>query len=570
MQETELNLKDLFCCVLRKWRKIVIFALICTMLGGLVGAVVRIIFMNDAEKVELWETEFEIEHGMYWAAISDVERKIAENDRLASMAELELANFETRKADFEAQKTDLKSQIDYSNILIQNYEANNEQLLREREQLDYYLAYRKEQNEKSLLMWIDPYNVNVYEVYLRVDSGYEILPEYTYQNIDPTAEILQTYRLLVSKTNFFDQMITDLKLNTEVRYLTEVINVSNYNTNSLCIRVMSDSAAWAKTVAEYVSDSLLAAHGHVEASIAEHKITEYNSIAYSAVDLSVYSKQQSYIQEAIDYEESIRDVNTSILNNEAEIREIHADIRDFTYQIEQLDLAIEHLPLDKQAKEDEIGNYRDANYELRKESIKLREEPEPEYDGDSPISVLIAFIKFALVGGVAGVFIAAVYFVVAAVLSGKILSSEQLCSAMQCDFFGVWPRKHKKFLGSVDRWADRVSGNAAKDTTLEGATNLVLSNASVSCGSMKKILLCGGAAKETVAEIAQAMKAQLPNLEVISGGTVGSDPAVVRGLAECDAVILIEQLDQSDINAAMQLKNRANAMNKPILGAVLY
>ena len=570
MQETELNLKDMLFCMLRKWRAIVIFAIICAILVGAVGAMIRVIEMNDEEKVELWQSEYEIAQGIYWAAIYDLDRQISENERLATKAENELATLDSKKVEYEAEIVDLEAQIDYYNELIEDYKANNEELVRERERLTYYLPYRQEQNENSLLMAIDPYNVNIYEVYLRVDSGYEILPENTYQNIDRTAELLQTYRLLVGKTNFYDQMISDLKLNTEVRYLTEVVSVSNYNTNSLCVRVMSDSAAWSKTVAEYVADALLAAHDHVEASIAEHEITEYNAIAYSVVDLSIYSKQQNYIQEAFNYEESIRHVATSILNNEAAVREINADIREFRTQIDELNLEIGNLPLDRQTIEDEIAGYRDANYTLRQEQIALREKPEPTYEGYTTVSVITGFIKFAVIGGVVGALVAAMCFVIVGIMGGKILSSEQLCEVLQCEFFGYWPKTRKKLFGFVDRWIDRMSGNAAVDMTYESATNLVLSNAVVVCSGMKKVMLCGGATKETIAEMADAMKAQIPNVEVVCGSTIDSDAAVVRGVAECDAVILVEQVDKSGIHAAMQLKNRAKAMNKPVLGVVLH
>ena len=570
MQETELIAKDMIFSMLRKWRAIVIFALICAILGGATVALIRFVDMNDAEQQELWESEYEIAKGAYWAAISELDRQISENERLATQAEFELAHFDNKQIDYEAELTDLEAQIDYYHVLIEDYKAANEQLLRERDQLSYYLTYRKEQNEKSLLMLIDPYHVNVHEVYLRVDSGYEILPEHTYQNIDPTPELLQTYRLLVGQTNFYDQMIKELKLNTEVRYLTEVISVSEYNTNSLCVRVMSDSAAWSKMVAEYVADALVAAHGHVTASIAEHEITEYNTAAYSVVDLEIYAKQQKLIQEAFDYEESIRGVNTSILNNEAEIRALNADIREFGARIDEVNLAIDNLPLDKQAMEAQIRGFRDANYTLRQEQLKLYEKPEPVYEGYTMISVFTAFVKFGVVGGVVGAVVAALCFAFLGLLGGKVLSSGQLCEAMECEFFGVWPRNKKRAFASVDRWIDRLSGSAAADMPYETATNLVLSNVHVSCGGVKKILLCGGADKETIAEVAQAMKAQLTEAEVLCGGTVDSDPSVVRGLAECDAVILVEQLDRSAIHAAAQLKNRAKAMDKPILGVVVH
>ena len=556
--------------MLRKWRAIVVWAIVFALLVGSVVAAMHAIDMNDEEQIELWQSEYEIAQGIYWAAIYDLDRQIGENERLAAQAENELLGLDRQKADYEAEITDLEAEIEYYQDRAENYQASNEQLLNEREKLEYYLNYRKEQNENSLLMAIDPYQVNAYEIYLRVDSGYEILPENTYQNIDRTAELLQTYRLLVGKTNFYDQMISDLKLNTEVRYLTEVISVSNYNTNSLCIRVISDRAAWAKMVAEYISDAILAEHSHVKAAIADHEITKYNTAEYSVVDLNIYTKQQNHIQEALHYEDSIRDVNTTILNNEAAIREIHADIRELRTQIEDLKAKIANLPLEKQALEDEIATIRDANYALRQEQLGLYERPEPEYEGYTADGLVIDFAKFAVIGGVVGALLAAVWFVVAGVMSNKVLSAEQICEALQCECYGFWPRAKRKVFGFVDRWIGRLAGNPSVSMTKESATDLVLSNARIACKGKKKILLCGGASQETIDAIARAMKEQLPGVEVICGRTVDSDPAVVRGVAECDAVILVEQLDRSGLHAAMQLEKRAKAMDKPILGVVLH
>ena len=569
MENSELSLLDLLFCVLRKWRAIVAFAVICALLAGAVVAMGRFMDMNDEEKTALWESEYEAALGAYWAKISDLDRQISENERLATQTEYELAHLSDKKGDYEAEIADLESYIAYNESLIENYKSNNEHLLYERELLVYYLAYLKEQNENSLLMKIDPYQVHVYETYIRVDSGYEILPENTYQNIDRTPELLQTYSLLVSKTNFYDQMIADLKLNTEVRYLAEVITVSEYNINSLSIRVMSDSAAWSETVGEYVAETILAAHAQVSSSVAEHALTRYNTIEYSAVDMSVYAQQQSCMHEAFTYEENIRNMDTAVLNNEAAIRDMNVENRDLQAKISTLRLAIDNLPLEKQAMEDAIGTYRDAKYALLQNQIKLREQPEPTYEGYTMISVFVGFAKFAVVGGVAGAVIAAMYLAVVGIMAGKVLSSAQLCEAVQCEFFGFWPRGRKRAFAFIDRWVEGMAGNAASKVSAETAKNLVLANAALACGSGKKIMLCGGAEEAIVAAVAAELKAQMPEVSVISGGTVDCDPAVVRGLAECDAVILIEQVNRSAMAAAVQLKSRAKALNKPIIGCVV-
>ena len=77
------------------------------------------------------------------------------------------------------------------------------------------------------------------------------------------------------------------------------------------------------------------------------------------------------------------------------------------------------------------------------------------------------------------------------------------------------------------------------------------------------------ASEEDLAALSAEMKVQLPGVAVISGGTIDSDPAVVRGLVECDAVIMVEQVNRSAMTAAVQLKNRAKALDKPVLGCVM-
>lgn len=569
MQETEINLSDVLFAALRKWRKIIVFAIICAVAAGVVAGAVRAVQMNDPAKVELWKTEYEVAYGSYWAGIHDLDRQISENERLASQAELAIEKLDLKKADYEGNLEDLAAKITYYEALVEDYKAKIENLQLEKEKLNYYLAYRQEQNENSLLMDIDPYNVNVYESYLRVDSGYEILPGSTYQNVDPTAELLQTYRLLVNSTSFYDKMISDLKLNTEVRYLTEVISVAAYGTNSLRIRVISDSVNWAKMVGEYVAEAVLAEHDRVALSVAEHELAEYNTNSYAVVDLDIYSRQYAFIQEAINYEAEIRGVDTSILNTEADIREMNTDIRAFRQQIEDTYLAINELPLQAQAYENEIVAYEEANYDLRAEQLVLLDEDEPEYEGYTPLSILTGFVKFAVIGGVVGAVVAALYFAVAGILSGKVLSSGQLCLAVGSEFFGFWPKTSKKRFAFVDRWIGLASGVTNPEMTPEIEKDLVLSNAAVACGGKTKVMLCGGGARETVAAVADAVKEQVPGVELISGGTIGFDPNVVRGLSECDAVILVEQMDKSSLTAAVQLKDRAKAMGKPVVGVVL-
>ena len=506
MQETEINLIDMLFGMLRKWRKIIVFAIICAIAAGAVAAVGRVIEMNDEETVERWQAEYEVAYGTYWAEINDYDRQINENERLVAQAEAAILELDRAAEDYQDDIEDLQAKIAYYEALIVDYQANIARLGREKDKLNYYLAYRVEQNENSFLMQIDPYDVKTYESYLRVDSGYEILPGNTYQNIDRTPELLQTYRLLVSNTAFYEQMIAELKLATEVRFLTEVISVSVYNTNSLRVRVISDSESWSKTVGEYISEAIFANYDNVVQTVSKHTLAGYNTTSYSVVDLDLYAQQQAHFEEAISYENSIREIDTSILNTEADIREMTTEIRDFNTEIDDLYVAIDTIPLEMKAYEDEIASYEDAAYALRAEQLKLMEKPEPQHEGYTAFSVFTGFVKFAIIGGVVGAVVAALYFMVIGMMMGKVLSSAQLCAAVGVGYFGAWPKKDKKRFALVDRWIDRLAGVIAKDTTPESAMDLVRSNVAIACDGHSQILLCGGASAETIAAVASALK----------------------------------------------------------------
>ena len=569
MQEREISLKDMLFTALRGWRKIVVFAIICAVLFGSFTAVTRVMDMNDPKMLEKWNMEYEVAYGSYRAEINNLDRQIADNDRLASQAELEIERLDIKKADYEGNLADLEAKIEYYKARIEDCKDNIEQLKLEKEKLEYYLEYRKEQNKNSLLMAIDPYNVNVYESFLRIDSGYEILPGNTYQNHDPTPEIIETYRLLVNNTEFYEKMITELGLKTEVRYLTEIISVGGYGMNSIRIRVISDNKADAEKIGNYIAAEIKAVQTNVIASIADHELVEYNTNSYSVVDLNVYTQQHGYIQEERNYEASLRDVDMSILTTESDIRGIDTDIRHFLQDIEDIKIAISELPIEKKSLEDKISEYHDANFEFKSERIKLLEKPEPQYGGYTVLSVITGFIKFAVIGGVVGALLAVIYVAVMGIINGKILSSEQICGAVNTKFFGYWPKTGKKKFAFVDRWIDRMSGREVKGMTPEDATNLVLSNVSVEGNGKAKIMLCGGASKEIINEVACEIKNQLPDVEIICGTTIDVDSVVVRGIVECDAVILVEQLDKSGLNVVVQINEQLAKRNKSVLGVIL-
>lgn len=565
MQENELRLSDLFVLILRKWRAIVGFGIVVALILGIGSVAFRLISLNMPEQRERMQAEYEAAYGVYWGAIDTVDRQIRNNENYMEQAKIELEDLDRQKENYEFAIEDLEADIEYYSLQIVDLEKNIEVLETEKENAQYRLNYRNEQNENSLFMSVDPYDVKTSEIFIRVDSGYQIIPGSTYQDTDPTGELLQTYRLLVTNAEFYETMISDLNMNTEVRYLTEVVSVKEYGTNSLRIQTIGFDADVVREVVEYICDAILKNQDTVMQTVSEHTLEVYSKRNYSVVDMDIYDEQQNFLMASVELESEIRELDADILNTQASIRHIRADVREFEDDIENVKYAIANLPVVEENLNSAIAGYQDSINQLRIQRLNLLREDPPKAPGMTLLGGLIRFVKFAVIGGVAAVVVAAVWFVLVAVMRGKVLSAKQISSNFGFSFFGSWSAetgKKRKF-AFVDRWVDRATGGGKGDEAL------VCANVAAAISGYSRILVCGGADEQRIAAVAAGLKSKCSGVDVIPAGSYVNDPKAVEGLACCDAVVLVETAYRSDLDTIHQTKERAQTMNKPILGVVL-
>ena len=565
MQENELRLSDLFVLILRKWRSIVGFGIVIALILGIGAVALRLINLNIPSSLERMQAEYEAAYGVYWSAIDTVDRQIRNNESYVEQAKSELEDLDRQKENYEFTIEDLEADIEYYGLQIVDLEKNIEVLETEKENAQYRLNYRNEQNENSLFMGIDPYDVKTSEIFIRVDSGYQIIPGSTYQDPDRTPELLQTYRLLVTNAEFYEGMIADLDLDTEVRYLTEVVSVKDYGANSLRIRVIGADSNVTLKVAEYICSAILENCNTVTQAVAEHTLEVYSKRNYSVVDMDIYNEQQTFLMESVDLEGEIRELDADILNTQASIRHVRADVREFEDDIEKTKQAIANLPVVEENLNSAIAGYQDSINQLRIQRLDLLEEDEPKAPGMTLLGGVIRFVKFAVIGGVAAVVVAAIWFVMVAVMRGKVLSAKQISSNFGFSFFGSWSEEEgkKRPFAFVDRWVNRATGGG------RGDEKLVCANVAAAVSGYSRILVCGGADEKRIAAIASGLKNKCSGVEVIAAGSYVNDPKAVEGMACCDAVVLVEKTYCSDMDTICQTKERAQTMNKPILGVVL-
>ena len=599
MQEQEISIKEMLVIILRKWRGILAFGIAVALIAGLATIVIRIVEMNDPDQVERWQAEYDAAKGAYWAGINDYDRQISENERLANAAQAELDALEQQEESLREDIQDKRTSIEYYDTQIEVSQANIDNLESEKEKLAFYLKDQTERNENSLFLQLDPYNVHVSEAYLRVDTGYRITPSTSYQTPDRTNEVLRTYIMLVNSTEFYQKMIDDLKLETEVRYLSELVDVSMYNENSLRVRVLAATPERAKEAADYICDALLADASLVKSTVTSHTIRKYSSQNYTYIDLDVYERQQAMLEKAREYESSSRSIDAEILNTRSEILNMKAEIRALNTEITDTKLEIDALPDTANAYRAEISSYQDARYSLLSEQLKLKEKKEPAYGGYTPFSVFTGFVKFVILGGIGGVCVAAFALLMMGLFSSRLQSVEQCAGLVRADYLGLWPTEKSKWLWPrLNRWVERkkekngkfarllskieeyavkldhwiacVEGVSADGVTEDGARELVVSNLEAAMtGFSGKLMLCGGASREVIDGVGNALHSAIPSVDIRCSGDMLFDADTVRGLPACDGIILVEGRGSSDTNAIIALCQRAKASEKPILGFVI-
>lgn len=569
MQEQEIGLKDMLLTVLRRWRKLMAIAVIVALLTGLGAVVVRFRKMHDDEQVIQWQAEYDASYGAYWAAINDYDRQIAENGRMVNAVQVQIDALDLLEANLQDDILDTESMIQRNKAKVRDYEASIESLELRKEELGFFLRDLVEQNENSLYMTLDPYHIAATQIYLRVDTGYQVIPSATYQDPDRTQEVLQTYQMLVTNTEFLTKMIETMQLDTGVRYLNELIRVDAYNENSLRVQVIGETEAWTEQAAGYICSCLLQNAPAVSETVTDHTMQEYSRQTYSYIDLGVYSEQQSRITQVSNYESSIRAVDAQILDTNTAIRNLLTDNRNLTSEIERIKDEIRAIPDTEEGYRSEIAAYEDAKYVLLSEQLELKAKPEPQYEGYTSLSLLTGFVKLAIVGVVVSAILVAIMMVLISLMCGRIESAEQLAALLSVSFLGLWPSPGKKPFPAIDRWVDSLEGIRSRHGSDENAMELVLSNVEAASAAGQRLLVCGGAAQAEIARIADALQSRLGGQELLRGGDVTLDPNTVRGLNECDAVILVEQRGKSEAGRAAALVRRAQEGNKPVLGFVI-
>ncbi|MBR5316994.1 MAG: hypothetical protein IKU39_03770 [Lachnospiraceae bacterium] len=242
----EIDLKDLMFTVLRKWKVIILFAILCSMtLGGVKGFTT---YKNgtSASAVEASEKKYKEELAIYEDSVKNLE--------------IEIAN-------------------------ITNDIAEQEEYL-----------------ENSIWMRVSPYDICEARADVYITTNYTIMPGMDYQNVDYTETILQVYQSLLTSNKVKEEIAH--KAGTEPRYLDELLSVSR-NNSIITINMKHTSKEKAQAVLDETIMWLNDLKPQVVTMIGEHTISMINNSTSSRVGLTLADTQETQEQNLVDLKESL-------------------------------------------------------------------------------------------------------------------------------------------------------------------------------------------------------------------------------------------------------------------------
>ena len=239
--EQEISIGKVFYRMFRDWRKIFVAAMVIALLAGVGNFALKKIKTSNPEYLKKAEENFERENAAFFATGETLSR--------------EIANLEETRAEREAYNAD------------------------------------------SILMKINPYREFNASLQLYIATDYQIVPELTYQNIDLSNRILQSYLTYMVNGDMYQYILDHLSQPVELRYLKEILSMNpDYDNRMISLNVQNVDEEGCEEILTLAQEGILAKQPGIVNAIGEHELNTVNQSVYEAVNLELDEWQKANIQ----------------------------------------------------------------------------------------------------------------------------------------------------------------------------------------------------------------------------------------------------------------------------------
>lgn len=447
-QDWEISLKDMVFSVLYQWKRILVVALVlAVVLGGYKG------------------------YGS-WRSANDPESLAQAQEAYAE----ELAVYEQELASLE----------------------------RSVEQLENAIASENEYLTESPLMQMDYHNVYKASVSLYFSTGYQIMPQMSYQNVDTTKSVVSLYKAALESNGIMDAVAGEVGI--EAKYLHELVTVVKDSDYILQIEVIHEDKDTASKIVELMLDNLSSTQSQVTETVGEHTMAVVLNTAASSVELDVAETQDT----------------------------------------------------EKAKLETYMTTYDNTVTELKALG-------DPPVMAASNSNAVKTAVKWAVLGGVAGVLVYAVAACVLFLLGGAVHSGEEMKKRLQIKVLGSVIRGKKRPDG-VTRWIKQLEGRL--DTNSDTNLEMLAANIHSYAGGAKTLLVTGDANIQDTQLLAENLRQKLGDITLTACGSLLRDPEALRQLHVCDGVLLVEVCGKSKYQNIIHELERVTDASKPIVGCI--
>lgn len=395
-------------------------------------------------------------------------------------------------------------------IALKDYETQKESLQKTLKDQEKSLKSKEEYLEKSILLQVDPYNeywANIVFAVTDIDDSAQL---YRYPNTSADylpKKIVNQYMELWGSMDVPKDIGIAKYADVEWKYLSEVINVYNRESEMVSIQAVGATASDAEMLVEAVYDYFETHQSVIAASSAQHSFAVVNKSTKNVIDESLETKRE-------DLETEIENLKTGIVDSEKAIKDL--------------------------------------------------EEPERE-EGYSKLAIIKAVVKYAIFGAVTGTFLACLLICCWSIFANRAISSFQLERTIGVPFLGSLriPRSFAESLAvsvmGERSWKDAEQAVAyisqqARAIFPKDGTILLLS-------TLPEKLACKG-----MGELAAVLSKDGYN--IVHAMDAVHNPKAVESLQVCTGVVFLEMIEKSHIRSIRNSVLQAENAKKSVLGII--
>lgn len=405
----------------------------------------------------------------------------------------------------------VQEQTNAVNEAKEQYETQKEMYETQLKNLESEVRTLNDYREKSLYMNIDPYNEYRETVTYYVNTDYQIMPGMDYQNINQATSILNAYVRQVQDFSVFGQAVNLIGKDMNISDIRELVQVQQDNTNFMfTVTIVGENEEIPSVLMDVVRETVEKSQKEIANTIGAHTIEEVTFTSGYVVDTAL---------------------------SDAKIRF-----------------------------EDNVTKLHDA---MAKKQKAIDELKKPSGEIISQKTVLEQTLKYAIIGGLVGGFLATLWACLLFMWGDRMPDEITLKKKFGVRVIGSYrPQRKKKAFSFIDSWIDSLEGVKKSDYNKEIAYHLAAADLDSREVDNIKVLAVGTVTAEELHEAYDKLLqyAEQKKYVITEGGNVVEDPVAIRKLADADAVIFIENREKTKGSHFIKTWEVVKAQGKDMFG----